>query len=54
MKCFWVFQSGKSFKAKGMHVLELVGRETMYLLAIDTCIEIEKYDRETEKDGREE
>ena len=39
---------------KGMHVLELVGRETMDLLAIETCIEIEKDDRETEQDGREE
>ena len=35
-------------------MLELVGRETMDLLAIETCIEIEKDDRETEHDGREE
>ena len=54
MMRFWVCQSGKAFTAKGMHVLELVGRETMDLLATETCIEIEKYDRETEQDGREE
>ena len=51
---FWVCQSGKAFTAKGMHVLELVGRETMDLLATETCIDIEKDDRETEKDGCEE
>ena len=54
MMHFWVCQSGKAFIAKGMHALELVGRETMDLLAIETCIEIEKDDRETEQDGREE
>ena len=54
MMCFWVCQSGKAFTAKGMHVLELVGRDTMDLLAIETCIEIEKDDRETEQDGHEE
>ena len=35
-------------------MLELVGRETMDLLAIETCIEIEKDDREAEQYGREE
>ena len=52
--CFLVCQSGKAFTTKGMHVLELVGRETMDLLATETCIEIEKDDRETEQDGHEE
>ena len=51
---FWVFQTGKSFSPKGMHVLVLVGRETIDLIAIETCIEIEKDDRETEQDGHEE
>ena len=54
MMCFWVCQSGKSFTAKGMHVLELVGRDTMDMLATKTCIEIEKDDRETKQDGHEE
>ena len=48
MMHFWVCQSGKSFTAKGMHVLELVGRETMDLLAIETCIGNEKDDMDTE------
>ena len=52
--CFWVCRSGKAFIAKGMHVLELVGRETMDLLATETSIEIEKDDKETEQDGHEE
>ena len=52
--CFWVCQSGKAFTTKGTHVLKLVGRETMDLLAIETDFEIEKDDKETEKDGREE
>ena len=51
---FWVCQSGKAFTSKGMHVLELVGRETMDFLDTKTCIEIEKDDRKTEQDGREE
>ena len=54
MMRFWVCQSGKAFTTKGTHVLKLVGRETMDLLAIETDFEIEKYDKETEKDGREE
>ena len=53
MMCFWVCLSGKSFTAKGMHVVELVGRKTMDMLATETGIEIEKDDRETEQDGRE-
>ena len=54
MMRFWVCQSGKAFKTKGTHVLKLVGRETMDLLAIETDFEIEKDDKETEKDGHEE
>ena len=52
--CFWVCQSRKDFTAKGMHVPELVGRDTMDLIATETCIEIDKDDRETEQDGHEE
>ena len=48
MMRFWDCQSGKSFIAKGIHVLELVGRETMDLLAIETCIGNEKDDMDTE------
>ena len=54
MMYFWVCQSGKSFTSKGMHVLELVGRETMDRLSIETCIEIEKDDKEIEQYGHEE
>ena len=35
MMHFWVCWSGNDFTSKGMHVLELVGRETMDLLAIE-------------------
>ena len=54
MMCFWVCESGKAFTAKGMHVLELVGKETMDMLATEIGIEIEKDDKETEQDGHEE
>ena len=54
MMYFWVCQSGKSFTIKGTHVIKLVGRETMHLLATKTDVEIEKDDKETEKDGCEE
>ena len=54
MMHFWVCQSGKAFTTKGTHVLKLVGRETMDLLAIETDFEIEKDGQETEKYGREE
>ena len=54
MMRFWVCQSGKAFTTKGMHVLELVGRETMDLLATEKSIEIENDGRETKQDGREE
>ena len=54
MMRFWVCWSGKSFIAKGMHVLELVGRETMDLLATEKSIEIENDGRETKQDGHEE
>ena len=54
MMCFWVCQSGKAFTTKGTHVLKLVGRETMDLVATETDTEIEKDDRETEQEGCEE
>lgn len=36
---FW--QSGKAFTAKGMQVLELVGKETMDLLITETGLQVE-------------
>ena len=54
MMCFWVCQSGKAFTTKGTHVLKLVGRETIDLLATETGIEIEKDSRLTEQGGGEE
>lgn len=49
-----LIESGKAFTAKGMEVLELVGRETIDLLATETGIEIEKDDRLTKEGGGEE
>lgn len=36
-----VLQSGKAFTAKGMQVLELVGKETMDLLITETGIQVD-------------
>ncbi|KAH9296751.1 hypothetical protein KI387_028433 [Taxus chinensis] len=49
-----LLESGKAITAKGMQVLEFVGRETIDLLATETGIEIEKDERETEQGGGEE
>lgn len=38
----FVIQTGKSFTAKGMQVLEQVGKETMDLLISETGIQVEK------------
>jgi transketolase len=37
-----MLQTGKAFTAKGMQVLEYVGKETMDLLISETGIEVEK------------
>lgn len=44
-----MLQTGKAFTAKGMHVLELVGKETMDLLITETGIEVEKNSKEAEQ-----
>ncbi|RVW61147.1 hypothetical protein CK203_020663 [Vitis vinifera] len=45
--------TGKAFTAKGMQVLELVGKETMDLLITETGIEIEKSPNEVEEKAGE-
>lgn len=42
-----MLQTGKAFTAKGMQVLEYVGKETMDLLISETGIEIEKAKKES-------
>ena len=37
-----MLQTGKAFTAKGMQVVELVGKETIDLLITETGIEVEK------------
>ena len=37
-----MLQTGKAFTAKGMQVVELVGKETIALLITETGIEVEK------------
>jgi hypothetical protein len=44
-----MLQTGKAFTAKGMQVLELVGKETMDLLITETGIEVEKNSKEAEQ-----
>ncbi|XP_059451042.1 uncharacterized protein LOC132181827 [Corylus avellana] len=44
-----ILETGKAFTAKGMHVLELVGKETMDLLITETGIEVEKNSKEAEQ-----
>lgn len=48
-----LLQTGKAFTAKGMQVLELVGKETMDLLITETGIEIEKSPNEVEEKAGE-
>ncbi|XP_021896741.1 uncharacterized protein LOC110813789 [Carica papaya] len=43
-----ILETGKAFTAKGMQVLELVGKETMDLLISETGIEVEKNQKNTE------
>ncbi|XP_058080815.1 uncharacterized protein LOC131228983 [Magnolia sinica] len=49
-----LIESGKAFTAKGMQVLELVGKETMELLISETGIEVEKNPKEDSKEADEE
>ncbi|XP_054779350.1 uncharacterized protein LOC129287184 [Prosopis cineraria] len=44
-----LLETGKAFTAKGMQVLEYVGKETMDLLITETGIEVEKADKEAEE-----
>ncbi|XP_062177837.1 uncharacterized protein LOC133882647 [Alnus glutinosa] len=44
-----ILETGKAFTAKGMQVLELVGKETMDLLITETGIEVEKNSKEAEQ-----
>lgn len=46
-------QTGKAFTAKGMQVLEFVGKETMDLLITETGIEVEKNPKDGEQEGDE-
>lgn len=50
---FIVLQTGKAFTAKGMQVLEYVGKETLDLLISETGIEVEKAKKEGEKHNEE-
>lgn len=43
-----LFQTGKAFTAKGMQVLEFVGKETMDLLITETGINVEKKSKNAE------
>eukprot|EP00262_Sarcandra_glabra_P004533 TRINITY_DN15614_c0_g1_i1.p1 TRINITY_DN15614_c0_g1~~TRINITY_DN15614_c0_g1_i1.p1 ORF type:complete len:507 (+),score=127.88 TRINITY_DN15614_c0_g1_i1:104-1624(+) len=49
-----IIESGKAFTAKGMQVLELVGKETMELLITETGIEVEKNAKEADQQANEE
>ncbi|KAH9656308.1 BAT2 domain-containing protein [Citrus sinensis] len=46
-------ETGKAFTAKGMQVLEFVGKETMDLLISETGIEVEKNPKDGEQEGYE-
>ena len=48
-----ILQTGKAFTAKGMQVLEYVGKETMDLLITETGIEVEKNTKNSEKGADE-
>ncbi|KAK9164348.1 hypothetical protein Syun_005250 [Stephania yunnanensis] len=49
-----LIESGKAFTAKGMQVLERVGKETMELLIAETGIEVEKNSEKSEEQADEE
>ncbi|KAL2347855.1 hypothetical protein Fmac_001855 [Flemingia macrophylla] len=48
-----LLETGKAFTAKGMQVLEYVGKETMDLLISETGIEVEKDKQEGEEENEE-
>ncbi|XP_002519153.2 uncharacterized protein LOC8275563 [Ricinus communis] len=48
-----LLESGKSFTAKGMQVLEYVGKETMDLLITETGIEVDKNSKGSEREPDE-
>ncbi|KAA8536157.1 hypothetical protein F0562_028635 [Nyssa sinensis] len=48
-----IIETGKAFTAKGIQVLELVGKETMDLLITETGIEVEKNTKEVEEQADE-
>ncbi|XP_057996360.1 uncharacterized protein LOC110637459 isoform X2 [Hevea brasiliensis] len=48
-----LLETGKSFTAKGMQVLEYVGKETMDLLITETGIEVEKNSKGSEREADE-
>lgn len=48
-----LLETGRAFTAKGMEVLELVGRETMDLLITETGIEVEKNSKAAEEEAIE-
>ncbi|KAG5023182.1 hypothetical protein JHK85_019524 [Glycine max] len=48
-----LLETGKAFTAKGMQVLEYVGKETMDLLISETGIEVEKDKKEGEEENDE-
>ncbi|XP_057445160.1 uncharacterized protein LOC130737415 [Lotus japonicus] len=48
-----LLETGKAFTAKGMQVLEYVGKETLDLLISETGIEVEKAKKEGEKHNEE-
>ncbi|XP_060178131.1 uncharacterized protein LOC132608076 [Lycium barbarum] len=43
-----ILETGKSFTAKGMEALELLGRETMELLILETGMDVDKNSKEAE------
>lgn len=49
----FTLQTGKVLTAKGMEVVELIGKETMELLITETGIEVEKNAKEDEKADEE-
>ncbi|XP_077233151.1 BAT2 domain protein [Tasmannia lanceolata] len=49
-----LIETGKAFTAKGMQVLELVGKETMELLIAETGIEVEKNQKKADQQADDE
>lgn len=49
----FILQTGKAFTAKGMQVLEYVGKETLDLLIAETGIDVEKNPKGSEREADE-